>query len=200
MKYIPGFQTFARHLITLTYKTVYRFKIIGRENIPEGGCFICANHPSANDPLLLLVAIDTKYELSAMAKKELFENKALSAVLTALGGFGVDRGKPDIKAIKMCLKDVEDGKKFIIFPEGTRSINSNKKAKAGIGLLTIRSGSPVVPVYIANTPKLFQKVTIIFGEPLIPPKKEEKVSSETYAQFILDSIFELGRKNGYTID
>lgn len=198
MKYIPWFQTIARWAIYISYNIVFRIKVIGRENIPKDGCFVCGNHPSANDPVLVLVALGTKHVVSSMGKKELFDNKPLGMLLTALGGFPVDRGKTDIRAIKQCLKDVKAGKKFILFPEGTRTVKSGKKAKAGIGLLSIRSGCPVLPIYIANSPKLFQKVTMIIGEPLMPPSREQKVSNEEYSQFILDHIFEIGAKNGYT--
>ena len=195
MRYSPMFQKFARWAIYISYNIIYRFDVIGRENIPDGGCFVCANHPSLNDPVLVLVSLGTKYELSSMGKKELFDNKPLGALLTALGGFPVDRGKPDIKAIKMCLKDVKDGKKFILFPEGTRTENSGKKAKAGIGMLAIKAECPIVPIYIANSPKWFGKVKIIIGQPIIPPKRAERVSNEEFSQYILDHIFEIGEKN-----
>ena len=195
MTYKPWFQKIARYAVCISYRIVFRVKITGRENIPQGGCMSCANHPSLNDPPFVLVALGVKHEVSGVGKKELFENKFLNCLFLALGGFPVDRDKNDLKAIKQCLNDIKAGKKLILFPEGTRTRFSNKEAKSGLGLIAVKAQCPIIPIYLDNIPKPFGKINIIIGEPILPPKREDKVSHEEFSQSILDHIFTLGEKN-----
>ncbi|MFI3227975.1 MAG: lysophospholipid acyltransferase family protein [Clostridia bacterium] len=192
MRYMPWFQNVAKVVVSTLYKIIYRIEITGREHIPEGGCLVCGNHPGANDPLFVLTALGYKYEMSSMGKKELYDKKWLAPILIALGTFPVDRGNTDIKAIKQCFRDIKDGKKFILFPEGTRTKNSGKKAKAGVGLIAIKMGCPILPVYIDGSPKFFGKVKVTFGPCIIPPSRTEKVDNEVYSQYVLDTIFAMG--------
>ncbi|MFI3115144.1 MAG: lysophospholipid acyltransferase family protein [Clostridia bacterium] len=194
MKYMPWFQTGSKIVFWIVYSIFYKIKVTGKENIPEGGCLICSNHPGANDPFFIMVAVGHKNIFSCMGKKELYENKLLGAILIAMGTFPVDRGNIDVKAIKNSIVAINEGKKFVIFPEGTRSRNFDGKVKGGSAFIAIKTGCPILPVYIDNSPKLFGKVNITFGECIKPPQKSEKVSNEEYSQFILDKIFELGAK------
>lgn len=196
MKYSRGFQIFAVTMISVYYKLLYRVKVIGRENIPSEGCLITANHPSAHDALLVITSLGPKYKMAGMGKKELFHNKFLGFFVYKLGGFPVDRGTSDIKAIKTCISSVKEGKKLIIFPEGTRTIRSGKKAKAGIGLIAMKSNCKIVPCYMPEKLKIFRKNIVLIGMPIIPPAREEKVSSEVLAQNILDLSFKLGEDYG----
>ena len=194
MKYVPWFQNLAKVVVSILYKIIYRIKITGRENIPDGGCLVCANHPGLNDPLFLVVSLGTKYEMSSMGKKEVYEKKWLARILIAIGTFPVDRGNVDIKAIKNCFQAIKEGKKLILFPEGTRTKNSEKKAKAGVGLIAVKMGCPILPIYIDGAPKIFGKVNVKIGECIIPPKKEEKQNNEEFSQYVLDHIFAMGEK------
>ena len=49
----------------------YPMKFIGRENIPEGGALVCANHSAAVDPFFLAFALGRKKRICAMAKESL---------------------------------------------------------------------------------------------------------------------------------
>lgn len=187
MKYSKTFQKFAVCLITLSYKFTYRIKIKGKENIPKGGCLVCANHHGLNDVLFLMLSIGPKHEFSGMGKKELYEHKFLGPLLTLLGSFPVNREGNDLKAIKLSLKALKDGKKLIIFPEGTRTKSSGKKAKAGIGLISAKSGCDILPVYIDNAPKLFSKVSITILPVIKCANREDDMLD--YSQNVLDTIF-----------
>lgn len=193
MKYSKGFQKFAKTLLLCVYSLVYRIKITGTENIPQEGAVICANHPGLNDSLFVLIAM-RKHELAGMAKKELFEKNWLAYILTWLGAFPIDRGSNDLKAIKMSINSIKDGKKLIIFPEGTRTKNSDGKAKPGLSLIATKADCAVVPIYINCAPKLFGRVEINILQPILPPKKEEKISHDEFAQMVLDTILKAGGK------
>ncbi len=132
-----------------------------------------------------------------MAKIELFKG-ALGFILTRLGSFPVRRGEADFGAMKEALKRLKNGRVILIFVEGTRRIgNEPSKAQAGAGFLAVKSGVPVVPVYVQGTNKVlapgtkfFKRgpVTAIFGEPFFV---NDAPSYEEASQRILDKIYAL---------
>lgn len=145
---------------------VFRIKIIGKENIPkEGGVIFASNHKSNWDPLVIAVASTRR--LRFMAKAELFKNKIVGKVITAVGAFPVERKGGDVGAIKTSLKILRDDGAMLIFPEGKRVANEDKlEAKPGTVMIAIRSKVPVLPIYISGKYRWFSKITVTFGEPI----------------------------------
>ena len=156
-----------RFLFWLPLSILYPTKIVGRKNLPKGRAILTANHTSALDIVLILAhTFEKKYTL---AKKELFKNKLVGAILRSYGGISIDRGNNDIGAIKKALKVLKNNKKLIIFPEGTRNKNEDTselmEVKLGTAMIAIKSKSPIVPVWISRRPKLFRMTKVIIGEP-----------------------------------
>ena len=82
-------------------KLMYNLKIEGRENVPKGSRIIFAgNHVSYLDPPMLTYAVRKK--VAYMGKKELFtsHNWLLKAMCISLGGFAVNREKPELATFK----------------------------------------------------------------------------------------------------
>ncbi|HHW49717.1 MAG TPA: 1-acyl-sn-glycerol-3-phosphate acyltransferase, partial [Clostridiaceae bacterium] len=157
----------ARFLVNIYFSIFYKVEIINKENIPaEGAALLCSNHVGALD--MFFIGYKIKRLVHYMAKKELFKNPIIGAVIRWLGAFPVNRGKGDVGAIKTVFKLLKEGKIVGIFPEGTRTrgkINVNRRIKPGIALLAIKSGVPIIPVAIKGSYKLFSKVKVIFGQP-----------------------------------
>jgi 1-acyl-sn-glycerol-3-phosphate acyltransferase len=164
--------------------------------IPRQGAFILAsNHISNLDPVVL--GICSVRRLNFMAKIELFKG-ALGFVLTRLGSFPVKRGGSDFGALKEALKRLKNGRVILIFVEGTRRIgNAPSKAQAGVGFLAMKSGVPIVPVFLKGTnqvmapgTKFFKRgpVSATFGEPFFI---NDDPSYEDASQRILDKIYAL---------
>ena len=108
-----------------------------------------------------------KRNLSFLAKKELFENKFLKLLITALGAIPVDRGSADIAAIRASMQALKDGKCLLIFPQGTRSKdNTPTPMLNGASMIALRGGVPVIPCYIDGPYKLFRRIAIRFGKPI----------------------------------
>lgn len=177
------FQRLAIPFVSLACHLHYRITITGRENIPEGGCVVCPNHTSYADPPLAAVGLSNRVNIAVMAKKELFEKGGLfSRLITWLGAFPVSRGDADISAIKTALKSVKDGRKLIIFPQGTRGAGEGE-AKAGAAMLAARTKAPILPVYITENKKRFSRVHIIIGKPFLP-----EAGSRDYAAIAEDIL------------
>ena len=174
----------------------FPFSAYQTSKIPRQGAFILAsNHVSNLDPVLL--GICSVRRLNFMAKIELF--KGLTGFfLTKLGAYPVKRGESDFGAMKESLKRLKKGKVILIFVEGTRRIgNEETKAQAGVGFLAIKSGVPVVPVYVQGTnqvmapgTKFFKRgpVKVTFGEPF---SLKDVASNEEASRRILDKIYAL---------
>ncbi|MDR1116753.1 MAG: 1-acyl-sn-glycerol-3-phosphate acyltransferase [Oscillospiraceae bacterium] len=186
--------------IAWIFRITFRIKSAGSGNIPDGRCILCANHTSMLDPVMMILAMKRKaYEnTKVMAKIELSRVPALGFLIKPFTVF-IDRGRSDMGAIKKTIEGLENGDKFIIFPEGTRVDNADgSQAKTGVALMAVKSGAPIVPVYITSCRKpmfSFKRVDVIFGEPYYPVKDKSLSTSEAYrriADEMMGKIFELG--------
>lgn len=189
------FYRLVKGLAATIMKTLYKIEVVGIENIPlEGRAILCANHFSNWDPIL--VAIVVPRQVFFMAKKQLFNIKTVSHVVKKLGAFPVDRDGADLSAVRNSLKILKDGGLLGMFPEGTRTKDEKTdNAKPGIAMIGIKGKSPVIPIYISSSYKIFSKIKIVIGEQIqLDEHYNKKGSVEDYriiSQRIMDSIFNL---------
>jgi len=142
-------------------KRIFHFgfdiRYYGMENLVEDGPLIVAsNHTSYLDPLPL----GTTYTrpLAFMARKTLFDNKYFSWVIRNVFAFPVDREKGSKASLKSFCKRLEMGRAVVIFPEGTRSTTGKlQELEPGAGMLAVRSGAPIQPVYVMGTYKCWPR-------------------------------------------
>ncbi len=159
-----GFQIFALPLVSIYCHIRFRLKISGRENLPEGGCMVCANHSHVADGVLAPVALTNRVMLRAMAKKELFSVPLFRNLITWLGAFPVDRSGADMAAVKLSLATVKNGGRMILFPQGTRGTRATP-AKEGAVRIAMRAGVPIVPMYISENQGFRKTVHVAIGKP-----------------------------------
>lgn len=147
-------------------KIVYRFEVIGKENIPkEGPVIICGNHRSFLDPPL--IEITTGRYTRFLAKEELTKNKFLAFLGYVFDAILVKRDSKEVKALKESLQTLKNGDCLALFPEGTRNgLAKGEKVKDGAAFFAVRSGAPVVPCGIKGGENGNRKVTITYGKPL----------------------------------
>ena len=177
--------------------TLYHpIKVAGQENIPEGGCLVCANHSSMSDPCFVVVAFSKKRQLHIMAKASGMRIPLLGPLLKKAGIFGIERGKADFNAIKTAMKLLKDGEYVLMFPEGTRVREEDDiEAKNGAAMLAVRTGVPVLPVYIPVKKPAFRRLTVVIGEPYHIVPETRRPSQEDYHRYaneLLDKIYKLG--------
>jgi 1-acyl-sn-glycerol-3-phosphate acyltransferase len=153
-----------------------RLRIRGAENIPDrGGVLLASNHASFLDPPVAGVGYRGR-PIHFMARNTLWNSKFGSWWMDKVGCIPVSRGTGDIKALKLTIKALKEGKAVSMFPEGTRTEDGELKgAKGGIGFIIEKSGCVVVPSYIDGTFKAHPKgtklvkptkVTITYGKPI----------------------------------
>lgn len=159
--------TLAKIIVKFLCVLFLRVEVVGLYNMPQnGGIIVCSNHKSYIDPPFLTAYLNRR--LSFMAKKSLFSNAFLGYILKKLRAFPVNRGGSDISAIKTAIEIVNNGNALLIFPEGTRSKSGELlKFKNGASLIASKTNAVIVPVAIVGSYKLFSKMKVIIGKPIL---------------------------------
>ena len=186
-------------LATPVLHLLYPFDVRGAENVPtDHPVVLCGNHAHAVDPILMRVALPKDIGVRIMAKKELMDVPLLGGFLGRLGAFGVDRGHSDLNAVKTAIKTIRDGEHLMVFPEGTRVKHEGEvQPKGGVVMIAMRTGAPLLPVYVGKPNKLFHKTHIVFGEPYEPKTASRHGTAEeyqAYADEIVRRAYDLGRE------
>jgi 1-acyl-sn-glycerol-3-phosphate acyltransferase len=190
------------------FHLLYDHKVIKPEGIifPEGA-IIAANHLSFLDPPI--VGASWAEDIFFLAKSPLFKNPFLKMLITQLNAHPVGGGH-ELASLKLACKLLGEGKKILLFPEGTRSNDGEIGTfKRGIGMLAMKAKCAIIPTYLHGTydvwpkgqklPSLFGKKTAcIFGKPILPqefPTEDTKESHDYIARRIQQEIVDL--KNSY---
>lgn len=139
------------------FRLLFRTEVQDLEKVPPGGSIlICSNHISFVDPVVIGAYIP-RYTYF-MAKKELFRLSFLSNLVTFFNAFPVRRDTTDRYAFDTSIKILKKGNLLVLFPEGTRSVDGIiQEGKRGIGLISLLSGSDILPVAISGTNRIIRK-------------------------------------------
>ena len=189
------FYNFLWHIIWPFFSLVHPCRLVGKERLPDRGGLYCANHSGLNDPVCLIMALGPKRQIHAMAKAEFMRTPVIGWLLKKAGMFSVERGKSDIGAIKTAMKYLKGNENVLIFPEGTRIKNgvdkygNDSEAKTGAAMLAVRTGVPIIPVYIPPKKRWFGFTNVVIGEPYYPIAESKKGSPEEY-RVIADDLME----------
>jgi 1-acyl-sn-glycerol-3-phosphate acyltransferase len=152
----------------------FQYRAFGQENIIEDGpAIMAANHQSYLDPQL--VGITCRAELYYLARKTLFENRLFGSILARVNALPVDLSGADLTAIRTVINLLKQGRRTVIFPEGTRSLTGQiQQARPGIGMIIAKTLAPVVPMRIFGSFQAWPKggkiklhpVTVVVGKPI----------------------------------
>ena len=167
---------------------VYRIKINGKENIPsEGPALICPNHVHALDSVVVIV--HAKRKINAIAKEELFKNRALKWLADIFGVYPVKPNSADLGAIKTALKILKNKELLLIFPEGTRNgLERGIPVKNGPMTIAIKAGVPIVPIGIKGSFKAFSKIRVNIGKPIYYNEYKDKVNDKEVVSQLTDNL------------
>ena len=153
-------------------KGLYRLRVRGLENVPEGGFVLAANHTSNFDPWPLGIPFLPDRQLRFMAKAEPF-NPVLAPVLRAGGAFKVRRGEGDVEAMRTAVELVREGEIVVMFPEGTRQTKGlvkrhTPRQHTGAARIALTANAPLVPVAIGGTDRLLRlgPLRVAYGPPI----------------------------------
>lgn len=133
-------------------------KAYGQENIPEkNGFMFFPNHQGLYDMLAIVDACPRP--VSAVIKKEAAGIPFIKQCMTCLKSYAIDRDdiRQGMEVIIKVSKDVQNGRNFLIFAEGTRSKNGNHplEFKGGSFKAATKAKCPIVPVALIDSFKPF---------------------------------------------
>lgn len=135
-------------------------KVYGKENIPkENGFLMYSNHQGMFDILAIAATCDNP--LAAVLKKELAGIPFLKQVIACTKSFPMDREdiKQSMEVILTVIKEVKNGRNYLIFPEGTRSKKGNQMLEfhSGSFKCATKSKCPIVPVALVDSYKVLDQ-------------------------------------------
>ncbi|MCD4655434.1 1-acyl-sn-glycerol-3-phosphate acyltransferase, partial [bacterium] len=162
-------------------KLYFRVSTENVDKLPDGPCIITPNHQSFIDALLVAAMMKNHH-----FNKTYFYAKA-KHVRKMWVKFIADRHNVIVMDINMDVKSsiqklaevLKQGRKIMIFPEGTRSLDGTVgDFRKTFAILSRELSVPVVPVSIngafealppgARFPRPFKRISIIFQDPVYP--------------------------------
>lgn len=178
-------------------KLLYNLKIEGRENVPKTSRLVFAgNHVSYLDPPMLTYAVQRR--VAYMGKQELFsdKNRLLRFLVHMLGGFAVNREKPELATFKTVKAIFNTPWSLGIFPQG--KIEKEPvitKVNKGFILFAKKFEADIIPVGICGfdgyAHRLFEKhMTIKIGKPISYTLDEDEIVKEWTKQICEMTGFE----------
>jgi 1-acyl-sn-glycerol-3-phosphate acyltransferase len=187
---------FCRWLCKVFCRVFFSMRVYGRQNVPlEGPFVLLCNHQSYLDPVFC--GISLKRRLYYLARDSLFKNPIFGRLLLSVRVIPIRRGSADLSAIKKVIEKLKASQPVCLFPEATRTSNGRISAlKPGVGLLSRRSESPVIPAVIdgafecwPRNKKIFSpgRIVLYFGEP-IPSQEVKQLGDEGFAVLLTDTL------------
>ncbi len=156
-----------RFVTALCFHTVLPVTYHHTERLQGEAPFVAvSNHVHALDPAVVAYPF-RKEQLFFLAKKELAKTPLVRKFLLVMHCVLVDRHHTDMEAMRTCMKILREKNGLVIFPEGTRHHEGQmEQIESGTGLIVMRSGAPVIPMYIDRPLRLFRRVHVYIGDPI----------------------------------
>ena len=172
-------------------------KVSGVENIPANRPFLLySNHQGMFDVLAIAATCDPP--LGTVLKKELKDVPFLKQIIACTKSFAMDREdvRQSLTVIQSVIKEVNAGRNYLIFPEGTRSKSSNNLLEFHNGSFrcALKTKCTVVPVALVDCYKVLDQkgnkpvtVQIHYLEP-IEYEEYQDLNTKELAALVRDRI------------
>ncbi|PZS19956.1 MAG: 1-acyl-sn-glycerol-3-phosphate acyltransferase [Pseudonocardiales bacterium] len=122
-----------------------RLRVRGLEHFPASGpTLLVANHDSYWDPIAIAVAARHHRQVRALAKSTIWKFPPIGWLMDGMGHIPIDRGSGDAGAIATAVRELRAGACIGVFPEGTRSLGRELRARSGAGRLALAVPEAIV--------------------------------------------------------
>ena len=201
---MSGLHIAIRNVLHIVFRLFFGSRVVGGDRVPTtGGVIIASNHVSYADPLV--IGTWSPRMVHFLAKRELFSNPLIGALLRRIGAVPVRRGMVERNTLRLVEEILREGDTIVIFPEGTRSRDCVvRDARPGIGLIAASADVPVLPLYLRGSRhmgrSLFRRgeLSLFFGEPIHPASVMGETQKEKYRRIgesVMEEIRRLQSKN-----
>lgn len=129
-------------------------KMYGEENLPaEGGYLMYSNHQGKYDALGIINS--HRKPMSVLWEEKSTNNPVARSVAALLDAkiISFAEHKAQVRILNEVAQEVQEGRSFLIFPEGGYTDNHNElqEFKSGCFLCALKSKAPIVPVVIYDS-------------------------------------------------
>ena len=172
-------------------------QVFGQEHIPtENGFLMCGNHQGLFDVVALVATYGGP--LSCVFKKELGNVPLLKQIIACTKSFSMDREdvRQSLGVIQAVTKELQAGRNYLIFPEGTRSKNGNIMGEfhGGSFRCAVKAKCPIVPMAFIDSYKVLDQkgskpvsMQIHYLKPLVYEEYKDMKTVEL-AALVMDRI------------
>ena len=132
----------------------------------KGGAILISNHVGFLDPVYMMYAVWYRRH-RFICMKEIMESK-LGWLLKCFHCIPIDRENFSMESFREITGHLKNGDLISMFPEGHINDGSGqlKAFKSGMILMAVKSGVPIIPMYIKGRDHWYQRFQMIIGEPV----------------------------------
>jgi 1-acyl-sn-glycerol-3-phosphate acyltransferase len=162
-----------RHISILLFHVLFRFKVSGRNNVPDTPFVVIANHLGWMDAVSLLLLLPAEPRVHFLADPgSMMRNRPLWALVHATGGIvpvnRTKRADPTLfRHVQRCL---ELGGAIALFPEGDFGPREGELLpfKKGFAHFAVDAVAPVLPVALSGMKEIWlrKELGVQIGEPI----------------------------------
>jgi 1-acyl-sn-glycerol-3-phosphate acyltransferase len=197
----PGAISFyraARRLFLIIAAPMFRFKVVGRDNVPPAGAaVVVAPHRSWLDPACVGAAIERPIRFLILDR--MYHKPWARWFYRSMHSIPVQRGgAASLSALRQALRCLERGELVGIFPEG-RVLSDWREGgiHPGAAMLALRTGAQIVPVGIHGSANAWPhgralpgpaRVSVQIGSPIDPPERHRRDAVELFTRRIEEAI------------
>lgn len=145
--------SFRLFIWTMRTLGVLSFEIVGKDRLRQSEAkLIVSNHPSLIDVIFIVSVLP---QAVCAVKKAAWSNPFMAGVMWATGYIPNDE---PMQFIDACVEIVRDGRRLVIFPEGTRSVPGQPmKLLRGAASIIVKSEQSFIPIHITSDPTTLTK-------------------------------------------
>ena len=185
-------QLVLRILVLIAFRT----RIYNSYKIPKDkAVLICPNHQSLIDPILIFALLPGHMlnRILFTGFGEYFSKPPLSWIVHPMRIILTGTSRTNTESLRLASQGLRLGMSVCIFPEGERtSTGKITEPRIGTGVLSVETGTTIVPIYIDGATKTlspvhpgvsFPKVTLTVLDP-IEPAETDKDTKELFQETV----------------
>jgi 1-acyl-sn-glycerol-3-phosphate acyltransferase len=168
-----------RAILRWVLRRLFRIEFSGLERVPTGSYLAAANHPAWLETFVLPGFLPAAGGLRMLASRAATLDIGWRRIVLDLADviLPLDESRREARSsLRTAVEHLQGGAAIGIFPEDlsepTSPEGTVRPLRRGVAFLARASGSPVVPIGVADTRELWRGRRIRFnvGEPLDPPR------------------------------